>query len=813
MPQDKQMLLAMQRQREKAKRRSKMFPPATVALQILGSGARGAPTSLYVSTDHTKYLFNCGEGAQRLAHENRLRLSKLEHIFVTTPNWKNMGGLPGVALTIQDNGVPNIKIHGPAGCSDFFKAIEGFVKLKDLDIDEAPCLSDEPFVDGTMSIRYVYLTSNKSDSSSESEDEPMVLDAINYYDYAVNTNGKRNSTQDTNGTKFAKVETIVKGERIKGTMAYVCKLHAKPGMLCLEKCVEKGVPPGPLLGNLKAGQDVTLPDGSVILSSDVTSPDDPGPTFIVLECPTENYLDSFESCDVFTNYHGSQSDPDNTVSCIVHFTPENVLSNPRYQQWMDKFPADTKHIIINEENVCMGSEAVHRIQHKLHLLDQNIFPFLDQEGVVIDDSPTKITIDNEEEEIKENNLKQDQITNPSDQKKFPRIIRARTLDTVFLRPRIDFESSNDLVVKPRLYIDETFEVDGFLDTLAELQTEINARTKNQDDAAEYPKIVMLGTGSSIPNKTRNTSGILLRLDEDKSIIFDCGEGTAGQLIRFYGKKQVDKILSTIKIIFVSHLHADHHIGLLGLLRERECATKDPVILLAPEQIATWLRIYQKRFESISHQYNLLSNRDFILKKGQIPVSAQMHLQYALGGVQINTIFVRHCLSAYGISVTTENGCKIVYSGDTMPCETLVTLGADCDLLIHEATMEDELEEEAKMKYHSTVSQAIQAGERMNAKFVLLTHFSQRYARIPYLPENDNDTSNLSKVGIAYDNMQFSISQLHLLPLFYPTLKLMFSEFRTLIEKNSRKRQERSQREKLITKALLSKAIAGCREIN
>jgi ribonuclease BN (tRNA processing enzyme) len=62
-----------------------------------------------------RYLFNCGEGTQRLAHEHKMKLSKLEHIFVTYPSWENIGGLPGVALTIQDVGVPEITLHGPAG--------------------------------------------------------------------------------------------------------------------------------------------------------------------------------------------------------------------------------------------------------------------------------------------------------------------------------------------------------------------------------------------------------------------------------------------------------------------------------------------------------------------------------------------------------------------------------------------------------------------------------------------------------------------------------------------------------------------------
>lgn len=66
----------------------------------------------------------------------------------------------------------------------------------------------------------------------------------------------------------------------KIAMSYLCKLHPRPGALNLEACVERGVPPGPLLGRLKAGKDITLPDGRIVKSSDVTSPDDPGPVFI-----------------------------------------------------------------------------------------------------------------------------------------------------------------------------------------------------------------------------------------------------------------------------------------------------------------------------------------------------------------------------------------------------------------------------------------------------------------------------------------------------------------------------------------------------
>lgn len=63
-------------------------------------------------------------------------------------------------------------------------------------------------------------------------------------------------------------------------MSYICRLKPKLGFLDLDQCVKHNVPPGPLLGLLKSGKDITLSDGTLVKSSDVTSPDDPGPVFI-----------------------------------------------------------------------------------------------------------------------------------------------------------------------------------------------------------------------------------------------------------------------------------------------------------------------------------------------------------------------------------------------------------------------------------------------------------------------------------------------------------------------------------------------------
>ena len=78
-------------------------------------GAPGAPRSLYVFTEHCRYLFNCGEGTQRLANEHKVKMTQIEHVLITSKSWENIGGLPGALLTLQDTGVPEIRLHGPPG--------------------------------------------------------------------------------------------------------------------------------------------------------------------------------------------------------------------------------------------------------------------------------------------------------------------------------------------------------------------------------------------------------------------------------------------------------------------------------------------------------------------------------------------------------------------------------------------------------------------------------------------------------------------------------------------------------------------------
>jgi ribonuclease Z len=124
--------------------------------------------------------------------------------------------------------------------------------------------------------------------------------------------------------------------------------------------------------------------------------------------------------------------------------------------------------------------------------------------------------------------------------------------------------------------------------------------------------------------------------------------------------------------------------------------------------------------------------------------------------------------------TPLQGWKLVYSGDTRPCAALARAGAGATLLIHEATFAPALASHARRKRHSTSGEAVAAGGRMGAYRTLLTHFSQRYPRLPAgLDAGAPDWR--SRPGVAFDGMVLPLSALPDLPALTPLVAAAFGE--------------------------------------
>src|SRR5579862_1722227 len=129
------------------------------------------------------------------------------------------------------------------------------------------------------------------------------------------------------------------------------------------------------------------------------------------------------------------------------------------------------------------------------------------------------------------------------------------------------------------------------------------------------------------------------------------------------------------------------------------------------------------------------------------------LMSAMGVSDVQAVDVDHCRGSKAVSFTFPGGFKFSYSGDCRPSTDFATIGKGSTVLLHEATFDDELQGDAKAKKHSTTSEALGVGVAMGARRVILTHFSQRYQKIPIMDAVEGQelgTSTSGEVGITLD---------------------------------------------------------------
>lgn len=256
---------------------------------------------------------------------------------------------------------------------------------------------------------------------------------------------------------------------------------------------------------------------------------------------------------------------------------------------------------------------------------------------------------------------------------------------------------------------------GFDDVLQESRTKIASfrdhpptegiwKTLFEQPDEVSPTLTFLGTGCAMPSKYRNVTCNHFQPQPGVGILLDSGEGTFGQMCRRWGLKGAEEKLRELRLIWISHLHADHHLGLLRVLSERTKLSLEseqplpPVLVVGPVMMGWWL----EDFAANSHdpiQYQFLDNDHFLFTNGRLVSQAQSKAAASLpevyqrtlrqlrecGITSLKTAFVEHCPFSYGVVLEHQTGWKLVYSGDAKPTPDLVTVGRGATALIHEVS--------------------------------------------------------------------------------------------------------------------------------
>jgi ribonuclease Z len=269
------------------------------------------------------------------------------------------------------------------------------------------------------------------------------------------------------------------------------------------------------------------------------------------------------------------------------------------------------------------------------------------------------------------------------------------------------------------------------------------------------RLTFLGTSAAAPTLHRNVSGLAVKANTDL-LLFDCGEGSQRQMIRFGTGFSVDAA-------FFTHFHADHYLGIIGFLRTLGMGGRtepfalwgpsparrvlDDAIHLGVERLAFPIDIQEVRGGEVlartgytvkpirvDHRVNALG---YVLEEDLRPGRFDPEAARALGvapGPEFGKLQKGQSVTlASGTVIKPEQvmgpsrpGRKVVLSGDTRPCAALIEAAKNADLLVHEATFSDEEQARALETRHSTAREAARVAREANVKRLVLTHLSSRH---------------------------------------------------------------------------------------
>jgi len=272
------------------------------------------------------------------------------------------------------------------------------------------------------------------------------------------------------------------------------------------------------------------------------------------------------------------------------------------------------------------------------------------------------------------------------------------------------------------------------------------------------RVTFLGTAAARPTVRRGVSAITVQREGDL-MLFDCGEGTQRQMMRYQTGFSLDSV-------FFTHMHADHILGLTGLLRTMGLQGRTETIRLygprgcmATLTNAVGLGVDRVPFEVTIEELEAgdrvgRDEYDIVALKVDHGAAA---LGYALAehsragrfdvetaramGVEEGPLFGRlhrgetvevdgRLIEPHEVVGPAREGRTVVYTGDTRPTDSIVDAARNAELLVHEATFTEEERDRARTTFHSTAKDAAEIASRAGVRRLVLTHISARYSDEP-----------------------------------------------------------------------------------
>lgn len=300
------------------------------------------------------------------------------------------------------------------------------------------------------------------------------------------------------------------------------------------------------------------------------------------------------------------------------------------------------------------------------------------------------------------------------------------------------------------------------------------------------ELTILGSSSATPTHNRHPTAQVLNIRE-RFFLIDCGEGTQSQLVRYKIR------YSRISHIFISHLHGDHYLGLMGLLSTMHLQGRTGDLHLFGQQelmdlIELQLRLsqtilrYRLIFHPVKHYAPAVIHEDDVvtvstivlnhrvpctgflfkekprplklrinrIKEYRIPFSWYNDIKAGADFIDGNGIHIPNS----ELTVPPGNTRSYAFCSDTVYDEQVADVVAGVDMLYHESTFTHDLAERAKATYHSTARQAAQIASMAGVKRLLIGHFSARYKDLNPLLEEAREI--FPETELAIEGARFEV---------------------------------------------------------
>ncbi|KAL2022556.1 hypothetical protein VTK56DRAFT_5163 [Thermocarpiscus australiensis] len=608
----------------------------------------------------------------------------------------------------------------------------------------------------------------------------------------------------------AKVEQLPDTRPSKQSMCYIVKTHPRRGKFDVKAATSYGVAKTDFK-KLTAGETVTGKDGVAVTPQMVLGPAIEGHGFAIADVGAPDLVDGLLSRPEWSNAEIMQG-----IDAMYWIFPEAV-SDTDISKVVDfmKAHSSIKHIVLGTEvspNIVAQESATAQLI-QMHRIDPDRFPL-----PIFDNEP------------------------PSRHASaLASVAEVGRPGAVFqIAPKVSFPTDSivplmDTALPIRELASQGQHILDLADAARKKIAEPAFLSEVEESQKNLPRpdveIIPLGTGSALPSKYRNVSATLIRVPGWGSYLLDCGENTLGQLRRCFGYEGADGVLMDLRAICISHAHADHHLGTIGVLarwRELNVGPHDlSIAIVAAPKYQEFLREY----DSVQHLNPRGRPRRVVPVTLHSPAGGRPIPGTTLAASfppwlndttdrdslrlpRIDACFVDHCYEAAALVLTfPDSGLKIAYSGDCRPSDAFARLGRGAHLLVHECTFEDELAGDALAKKHCTLSEALGVGRKMGARRILLTHFSQRYPKLPVVNEeaalfageggNGNGNGNWNgnfkgkgqqqrdvEVLFAFDMMRVKLGEFKQAKQFLPAL-------RELLEEGEEEGDEGEEREELL----------------